>query len=328
MIFELTKELSGAFGPTGRESGVRELIENKIRGHVDEIYTDKMGNLVARKKGNGKKIMVSSHMDSIGFAVTFIDENGFIRFGSAGYLYTTDIINIPVKFKNGTRGVVAHDNGKQVKDLVYSDFYIDIGAKNREEAEKFVKVGDFAVFANECFEQGDAIVGPYMDDRIACAISIMAILDYKKTDNDVYYVFSTQEEVGLRGAMVATYNIDPDYGIAVDVSGSGDTPCAKDCLAVKLGGGPTVKIMDGHVICAEEVVDLMYKTAKDMKINVQDEILRSGGTDAGAMQRSRSGALVGAISIPTRYIHSPCEMVNINDVKNATKLLIETVTRF
>lgn len=325
MIYELAKEICGAFGPSGRETEVANLIKSKIEKNVDEVYTDTLGNLIAHKKGTGAKVMVSAHMDSIGMAVTYIEDEGFIRFGSVGGLSKEDLINIPVRFKNGTRGVVSHDEGKKFAELTITDFYIDIGAKDKEEALKSVKVGDFAVYATDHVKQGNVIIGPYMDNRISCVAQILAILNPEKSDKDIYYVFSAQEEVGLRGATTASYDIAPDFGIAIDITGTGDTPEKVNKMAVKLGEGACVKIMDSSVICSPAVRDVMIEAGKKLKINTQDEVLRFGGTDTGAIQRSRAGVLAGAISIGTRYIHSPQEMVSISDVEDASKLLAMTI---
>lgn len=328
MIFELTKKICGAYGPSGRETTVANVIKEEVKDYVDEVYTDNMGNLIAHKKGTGKKIMISTHMDSIGLAVTYIDDNGFLRFGPIGGIPKNDIVNMQVKFENGTRGVVSYPSNKPYNDLTILDFYIDIGAKTKEEALTMVKVGDFAVYANEHFSQNGVMSGPYMDDRIACVVSILAIKEAKKTDNDVYYVFSTQEEVGLRGAGVAAYHINPDFGVAIDVTGAGDTPDTASKMNMKMGHGPCVKIKDGSVICNEEVKDVLYQAGLNLKMDLQEEVLVFGGTDTAAMQTSRDGTPAGAISISTRYIHSPQEMVSISDVEQTVKLLVEAIPLF
>ncbi len=328
MLFELIEKICGTHGPSGREKTVAKVIEDEVKSYVDEVYYDNLGNLIAHKKGSGKKVMTSAHMDSIGFAVRYIEENGFIRFAPVGGLPPHYIINIPVKFQNGVCGVVSYEDSKELKEIAIKDFYIDIGAKDREDALKKISIGDFAVYANKHTQEGDVVFGPYMDDRIACVAQIMAIRNALPTDNDVYYVFSTQEEVGIRGATVASYHIQPDYGVALDVTFSGDTPSTKHKMPVKLGDGACVKIMDSSVICNECVVDLMYKAGEELGLKLQDEILVGGGTDTAAIQRAKGGALVGAISIPTRYIHSPCEMVNINDIEDSAKLLAKVITMF
>ncbi len=174
---------------------------------------------------------------------------------------------------------------------------------------------------------GDTLIAPYMDNRIGCAALLIALSQIEKTENDLYFVFSVQEEVGLRGAKTAAYAIDPDLGIAVDVTDTGDVPDMKYGMAVKLGEGPTVKLLDSSVICAPEVVALLNDTAKACAIPVQQEVLRAGGTDAGAIQLTRGGVPSGGVSIPTRYIHSACEMVSLTDVENAARLIAAAVVK-
>ncbi len=328
MLFELIEKICGGYGPAGREKTVAKIIENEIKDYVDETYYDNLGNLIAHKKGSGKKIMTSAHMDSIGFAARFIDEKGFIRFASVGGLPPHYIVNIPVVFQNGVHGVVSCEDTKTPKDMTINDFYIDIGAKDREDALKQISIGDFAVYANPYYQNGDMVFGPYMDDRIACVVQILAIKEALPTDNDIYYVFSTQEEVGIRGATVASYHIAPDFGVALDVTFTGDTPNTRHKMETKLGGGPCNKIMDSSVICNEAVVDLIYDAGKALKMELQNEILVGGGTDTSAIQRARGGTPVGAISIPTRYMHSPCETVSMSDVEACAKLLAKVLTMF
>lgn len=328
MLFELTKKICSAFGPSGRESTVAKVIENEIRDFVDEVYYDNLGNLIAHKKGTGKKIMTSSHMDSIGFLASFVDDKGFIRFAPVGGTPPPYIVNIPVIFENGVNGVVAIEGKKNSSDGNLSDYYIDIGAKDKEDALSKISIGDIAVYNSQYFMQGDIMCGPYMDDRIACVVQILAIKEALPTDNDVYYVFSTQEELGIRGAGVAAYHIDPEYGIALDVTFTGDTPNPRLKMSVKLGEGTCVKLMDRSAICNPVVIETLYNAAKEVGIDVQDEILVMGGTDTSAMQRSRAGVLAGAISIPTRYMHSPCEMASIRDVEDSVKLLTKVLTMF
>lgn len=325
MIFELTKEICAIFGPSGREDDVANYIKNKIVDFVDEVTIDNLGNVIAHKKGTGPRVMISSHMDSIGLAVTYIEKEGFLRFGKIGGVPLETLIGLAVEFKNGVRGVVSFARNKKLSDLDVTDYFIDIGAKNKEEAEKMISIGDFAVYSSPITKQGDIMFGPYMDDRIACIAQIIALMNPEESDKDIYYVFSTQEELGLRGATVASYTVDPDFGIALDVIATGDTPNKKDKCIVKLGNGPTVKIMDKAAITSTKVRQSMKEAAKILDIEVQDEIVRFGGTDTGAMQRARGGSLAGAISIPTRYVHTPQEMVNINDVEQAAKLLAMTI---
>ncbi len=320
-LLELTQKLTVARSVSGCEGAISDVIRALAAPYADDILSDVMGNLIVHKKGSGKKVMFSAHMDSIGMIATHIDENGFIRFASIGGLSPAAILYTPVVFCNGTRGVVARDGKTDPKEPKLATYYIDIGAKSREQAEKSVAVGDTAVYCGESFLAGDMIVSPYLDDRIGCAVLLMALMQIKKTENDLYFVFSSQEEVGLRGAKTAAFAIDPDYGLAVDVTGTGDTPEVTPKMDCKLGGGAAIKIMDSSVLCHPKTVGLLEQAARENAIPVQKEILLYGGTDAGPMMVTRAGVYAGAVSIPTRYIHSPCEMANVEDIRACVRLI-------
>ncbi|MGE4548495.1 MAG: M42 family metallopeptidase [Intestinibacillus sp.] len=324
-VFEYFEKVGGAFGPSGRENGVREVIAALAEPHADKITTDTMGNLICRKKGSGRKILLAAHMDSIGVVATYIDDRGFIRFSTVGGIFKGDLLNIQVRFANGTRGVISYEEKTPFKDLALENLFIDVGAVCREEAEKLVRVGDFAVYEAPCFEQGDAICGPYLDDRIGCVALLLAMEQLVETENDLYFVFTAQEEVGLRGAGTAAFAIQPDYAIAVDVTDTGDLPEQKYPMAVHMGKGPAVKVMDSSVLCTPAVREALEHAAEELAIPVQQEIMRFGGTDTAALQRSRNGVPSGAVSIATRYIHSPSEMCSVSDVERAAALLAHTV---
>lgn len=319
MIFERYQQLASIFAPSGREHLLAESIKNIISPYVDDISIDNMGNVIAHKKGDGPKLMLSAHMDSIGMVITFIDERGFIRFGSVGGLSIYDLINTAIIFENGTRGIISYEEKSDIKKIKLDDLYIDIGTNSYDETLKYVNIGDFAVFSSVPYMMGDTMVGPYMDDRIGCTILSLLVQQIKETRFDLYYVFSTSEEVGLRGAITSSFTVNPDIGIAIDVTDTGDTPGKKNKMAVKLGEGACIKIMDASLISSPKLVSQLELAAGDTPF--QREILTFGGTDAGAMQKSRGGALCSGISIPTRYIHSPVEMVNVNDVKGAINIL-------
>lgn len=320
-MFETIKSLTGAFGVSGNEEEIRETIISMIKDKVDEIKVDAMGNLFAIKKGNGKKILLAAHMDEIGVIVTHIDEKGFLRFSNVGAVSAFVSYGQRVKFKNGTIGIIGKEEKlEEIKNLKLGNLFIDIGAHSREEAEKLVKIGEVANFVGETFLQGDMVVSKALDDRAACAVLIETIKNLPKTDNEIYFVFTTQEELGLRGAKTAAYQVEADLAIAVDVTGTGDTPEAK-LLEVAVGKGPAVKIKDHSVMCHKDVVDLIKNKAEENNIPYQIEILEYGGTDAGAIHISGGGIPTGAISIPTRFIHSPSEYASLNDIENCAKLL-------
>ena len=315
---ELLKRLMFTSGIPGREDKIREAIKKEVEPYADEVSVDPVGNLIARKKGNGKKIMLCAHMDEIGFFVTFIDDKGLIKVSQAGGILPLACAYGEVVSENGVHGVIVPEEGKDKPTV--DDMYIDIGATTKKQAEKKVKVGDYFV-AMPCFRRlmGKKYIGRPFDDRVGCAIMVEALKQVKKTDNDLYIVFSTQEEVGSRGSKPAAYSIAPDIGIAFDVTGTGEKPGAKP-LAIKLGGGCTIKLKDDSVICSPELVKQMRAIAEENKVKYQNEVLPYGGTDTSVIQVAGRGAQVSAISIPTAYIHTGVEMVDMDDVLGAVKL--------
>lgn len=332
-VFELYQSLAAAFGPSGREEAVREVIASIASDYLDEITTDALGNLICRKKatraegaGAPRKLLFAAHMDSIGVVVTFLDDKGFARFAPVGGLLVSDLLNIPVRFANGTRGVISYEEKTAVKDLKMEHLFLDIGAKSHEDAEKLIQVGDFAVYEAPMFEQSGVICGPYLDNRIGCVTLLLTMMGLPETvSDDLYFVFTTQEEVGLRGAGTAAFAIEPDVAVAVDVTDTGDLPEHKYPMACHMGGGPAVKVMDRSVLCSPQVRAALEEAGLLAAVPVQREILRFGGTDTAALQRSRGGVAAGALSIPTRYIHSPCEMCAVSDVEQAAALLTQAI---
>lgn len=328
-VFAYYQQLAGAFGPSGREDAVREQIGGMAAEFCDDITTDALGNLICRKRGAGKKVLAAAHMDSIGIVVTHIDEKGFLRFAAVGGLFKGDLINIQVRFENGTRGVISYEEKTPFKDITLEHLFLDIGAKNREDAEKLVRVGDFAVFDAPCFEQGGCICGPYLDNRIGCAALLLAMEQLPETvENDLYFVFTVQEEVGLRGAGAAAFGIQPDYAVAVDVTDTGDLPKHKYPMECHMGGGAAVKVLDRSVICSPQARQTLEEAAKELGLQTQREIMQVGGTDTSAIQKTGAGICAGALSIPTRYIHSPSEMCAVKDVEDAAAILARAMQRF
>jgi len=320
-LFELVKLLNSAHGPSGDEGNVRELIASYAAPYADEITCDTMGNLIVRKKGDGPKVMFAAHMDSIGFIVTHIEKEGYLRVGRLGGITPKDVAYTPVRFKNGVKGVLVPEEKADFGKLKLDDCYIDIGAKDEDEAKKLVRVGDTVVYDTSSIQQGDKVISPYLDNRISCAILLKALEKLSESKNDVYFVFTTQEEVGLRGAKTAAWAIDPDYGIAVDVTDVDDTPGSEKYGTVQLGKGAAIKIMDSSVICHPTVVEKLSELAQTGDIPVQRDVLRAGGTDAGVIHVTRSGVLTGGISVPCRYIHTPVEMADLSDTTACVDLV-------
>lgn len=317
---ELLKKLMLTGGVSGREEKIREVIKAEVLPYADEVSVDPMGNLIARKKGNGKKIMLCAHMDEIGFFASFIEDSGIIRVSTVGGISPVASAFTEVVSENGVRGILVADNEKGEPKA--ENLYIDIGAKTKKQAEKRVKLGDFFVCAPVMRRlAGTRYIGRPFDDRVGCAILIEAMKQIKTTENDLYFVFSVQEEVGGRGSKPVSYAIAPDIGIAYDVTMTGDKP-GGPTMAVKLGDGCTVKIKDSGVICHPELVKAMRKIAEDGKVKYQNEVLLAGGTDASSIQVAGRGAQAGVISIPSAFIHTGVEMIDLFDVKEAVKLTV------
>ena len=245
---QLLHKLLQTFGPSGNEELICEVIREEIKDYVDEIKIDQMGNLIGIKKGNGKKIMIASHMDEIGIIATGIDDHGFIRFSNIGGVSPNVSLGQRVKFKNGTTGVIYMEALDHIKDLKLEKMYIDIGVDSKEKAQEKINIGDVACFDRSSSIHEDVIVSKALDDRIACYIAIETLKQLKNNPHELYFVFTVQEELGLRGAKAAAFGINPDLAIAIDVTGTGDAPKAKH-MAVSLRKGPAIKIKDNSIIC-------------------------------------------------------------------------------
>ncbi|HOB20928.1 MAG TPA: M28 family peptidase, partial [Candidatus Atribacteria bacterium] len=221
----LLELLTGTYGPSGSEEDIREVIEKEVREYADEVYTDALGSLIAVKKGKGRKVMLAAHMDQIGLIVTGIDDNGFLRFSNVGGISPFNVIHRKVRFQNGVTGVVSYETElEDIRNLKLGKMYIDIGAKSKDEAKALVNIGDVAVYDAPMAVCGDRVTGCAMDDRAGCAVLVETLKRVRKTDHELYFVFTVQEEVGLRGARTSAYGIMPDIGISVDVTLTGDTP--------------------------------------------------------------------------------------------------------
>ena len=312
---------------SGREEEIRALLCERILPLADEVRIDALGNLIAWKKGSGEgenKVMLCAHMDEIGFLITVIEDSGMLRVAPVGGIHFAATAFTQVISEKGVRGVLVPDDKVKPKDYKADCFYIDIGAKNRKEAERRVSVGDFFVAEGGVKRlMGKRICGRPLDDRIGCAIllSIAETLKDESLSSDVYYVFSVQEEVGCRGALPATFSISPTHALCFDVTGTGDVPESTP-MACRLGDGAAVKIKDSSVICHEEVVRRLCELAEERKISYQREILPYGGTDTSSMQLSGGGCRAGALSVPSRYIHSGVEICDLGDAEACVDLAV------
>lgn len=319
----LIQKLVETPSPSGFEAPVRALIRSEIEPFADEVNVDALGNLIARKgaqSGSGSRIMLAAHMDEIGVMVTHVDENGFARFTTIGGVRASNLPGSRVRFLNGLSGVIGIEKIEDANKVPsFQQMYIDLGAPTRAACP--VRVGDVAAFDRPFQELGERLVAKAMDDRIGVAVLIETLRQLKTSPHELYFVFSVQEEVGLRGATTASFGVDPHIGLAVDVTGVGDTPRGIK-MEVALGKGAAIKVRDSGMLSDPRVVRWMADTAEKAGILYQLEVLEAGTTDARAIQLSRAGVPSGCLSIPTRYIHSPSEMVDYNDVQNSVRLLV------
>jgi endoglucanase len=323
-VKKLLQTLTETFGPSGYEDNVREVVLREVESLADEIRVDALGNLIARKRpgkasNRARKIMVAAHMDEIGLIVSHVDEHGFVRFSPLGTVIRRYVLGGRVRFLNGVQGVIGFDRFDNPNELPTLDkVFIDVGATSKEDCP--VRIGDVAAFDRPYSELGNRLVAKSMDDRVGILVAIETLRALQSTPHDVYFAFTTQEEVGARGAATSAYGIDPDIGLALDVTIAGDTPNAHK-MDMALGKGPCIKIQDVGMISDPRVVSWMIGAAEKNKIPYQREVLLLGFTDARAIQLARAGVPAGCISVPARYVHSPSEMVDYSDVQNAVRLL-------
>jgi endoglucanase len=336
MVKELLKKLSNAHGTSGSEGSVFSIIKRELKGYVDDMHEDAMGNLIAVKKGNRFKVMLAAHMDEIGLMVKFIDEKGFIRFATLGGWYAPTLYNQRV-ILHGTKGqcfgVIGGkpphmmDEEERKKGVKTDDMFIDIGARNRTDVEELgIEVGTPVTLDREFTElANNRVTGKAFDNR-AGVVLLIKTLQQINSPFTVYGVFTVQEEVGLKGAKTSAFTIDPDWAVATDVTIPGDHPGIemKDA-AVEMGKGPVITIVDGSgrgLIASRKVVKWLMDTADAHHIPVQVEVGTGGTTDATAIHLNKGGVPSTTISPPARYIHSPVEVLDIRDIEAGVELLV------
>ncbi|MEZ7901225.1 MAG: M42 family metallopeptidase [Flavobacteriales bacterium] len=334
---KLLSEICETAGAPGFENRVRKLVLREIEFLVDEFSIDNLGNVTAIKRGvdSSKKVMLGAHMDEIGFIVTHIDEEGFVRFHTLGGFdpKTLTAQRVIIHGKKDLMGVMGskpiHVMTPEERNKVpkTTDYFIDMGM-NKEEVEKYVEIGNPITRERELIEMGDCVNCKSIDNRVSVYILIEVLKQLKTVPYDVYAVFTVQEEVGLRGANVSALNINPDFGLGIDTTIAFDVPgAAAHEKVTELGKGTAIKIMDSQTICDHRMVSFMKKTADKNNITWQPEILTAGGTDTAGIQRmTPGGSIAGAVSIPTRHIHQSIEMANKKDIKGSIDILVACLT--
>ena len=319
---ELLRKLTQAYGVSGIESRVRDIIINEVKD-LGEVTVSPMGNVTLHIKGDGKKLLFAAHMDEIGLMVTYIEDSGVLRVAPVGGVGAASSLHQRVIFENGVMGIVSRGEKCEEKELKLASMYVDIGAKNKEEAEKMVNIGDCCAFCGAVVQRGDYITSKALDDRSGCWMLIKAAQQIKNSGFDLYFVFTVQEELGLRGGKTAAFGIEPDYAVAIDVTACNDGPDAYK-MAIKTGDGIAMKIKDNYIISHPEVKNLIKTAAEKANLPLQYEVLEFGGTDAGALQSSGGGVPSGVISLPCRYVHTVNETASKTDLENGA-LLIKSI---
>ncbi|MEN3042885.1 MAG: M42 family metallopeptidase [Fervidobacterium sp.] len=328
-LSELVRRLTMAKSPSGRESEISSVIIEELKGFIDGYKIDKIGNLIVWKEGNsGKKILLDAHMDEIGVVVTNIDDSGFLKIDRVGGVSPYTIYQSRIRFGEvvgivGIEGESLDEIQSNVQKLSFEKLFVDIGAKSKQEAQKYCPIGTFGTFDSYFYEHNDYMISKSMDDRIGCAVIIEVFKRLKSPKNTIYGVFAVQEEVGLIGSHVAGYDIEPDVAIAIDVTGVGDTPKGLKRIPMALGKGTCIKVKDMASISNRHIVDKLRELAERYGIPYQMEVLIFGGTDAAGYQSTKAGIPSATISIPTRYIHTPSEMVYKQDVEATIELTLK-----
>lgn len=337
---ELMKKLSQLPGISGFESEVVNLIESELKDHVDHIEKDRMGNIIALKKGKPEspKVMLAAHMDEIGLMVRHIDKKGFIKFSKIGGINDQMVLNqmVYIHTKKGpVIGVIGSKPPHRMKAAEkkkitsYEDMFIDIGATSKKEAEELIEIGDPITFKHDFFELPNSLVtGKALDNRVGCLI-MMETLKRVNCDINIYGVGTVQEEVGLKGAKTSAFKINPDFALALDVTIAGDHPGMKEDEApAKIGKGPAIILTDASgrgIITHPKIKEWLITTAKEEEIPVQLEVSEGGTTDATAIHLTREGIPSGVVSVPTRYIHTTVSIASMEDIENTVNLLVKAL---
>jgi putative aminopeptidase FrvX len=334
MILEV---LSNAFGPSGCENEVRQVVVDAIASKVDEYQVDSLGNVIAFQKGtanSGFKVMVAAHMDEVGLMVTHADESGLLHFTKVGGIddrvLPAKVVRIGEKKIPGVivmKPVHLTSRAERAKVVSYDQMAIDIGVSSKAEAEKLVRKGDYAAFDVQFEDLGELVKGKAFDDRAGCAV-LVSLIEDGPYPYDFYPVFTTMEEVGLRGARVAGFHVMPDAAFALEGTICDDGPKEEDVSpTTELGKGPAISVMDRSVMADRRLVRLLIETAEAEGIAYQIKQPGKGGTDAGAIHLAKTGVPSVPVSVPSRYIHSPVCVLSKRDLEDTVKLMTATLRR-
>ncbi|MEA3377658.1 MAG: M42 family metallopeptidase [Chloroflexota bacterium] len=333
----ILRELSNAFGVSGNEDDVRSILLEAVRDHVDEVKIDAMGNVLALKRGSGEdrmRVMLAAHMDEVGLIVVGHDDDGFLKVRAVGgidarllpgssFAVGPDRISAVI----GVKPIHLLESGEADKVTKIEDLVMDVGAKGKDEAQKLVPLGTYATFDTRFQELGSTVTGKAFDDRAGCAV-LVELLRGQPFSFDLHAAFTVQEEVGLRGAQVAAFGIDPDCAFALEGTIADEVPKEKDVSpTTELGKGPAITVMDRSFIADRRLVRLLIDTAEERGIPYQIKQPGMGGTDSGAIHLTREGVPSATVAVPSRYIHSPVALLRLDDFENTVRLMRDSLLR-
>jgi len=341
MSIKLLRDLSNAFGPSGDEGEVREILRNELESHADEVRVDMLGNILFYHNGKDSypRIMLSAHMDEVGVFVTFVEGGGFLRFETVGGIPSSILPGQRLLLKGncgnfkgviGTKPPHLMSAEEQNKATPVEDLFIDVGAENCDKAKaKGMGIGTLGVYDTEFVELGDGYVrGKAFDDRAGCAVLAEVFRELRDSPYNFVAVGSVQEELGMRGAHTATWHVEPDYGLALEGTFAADVPGTRpDRMSASLKCGPVITIRDRSVVTHPSVLKALVDVGQEKDIPFQFKKVPAGGTDAGVIHLTRGGVASGVVSVPCRYIHGPAAVTHIDDLKNTVCLVAEFIRR-
>ncbi|MBR2327516.1 MAG: M20/M25/M40 family metallo-hydrolase [Clostridia bacterium] len=320
-LFNEFEKLTRIASPSGHERALLEYIKKECEPYCDSVYFDKRGNLVCRKKNEGaKKLLLAAHADELGILAMYAEEEGNYRFSVFGGVNFPSLLYRRVNFTNGVVGVIVPDDGTSLSDLKLANLSVDIGAKSKKQAEKLLAPLTVGVSDSPAVKLGSRFVSRAIDDKVGCLILLELIRSVKSSKFDLYFCFTVEEELGLRGAKTVGFEIEPDIAIAIDVSSATDMiPIKRN--GITLGSGAAIKVLDVGTVCDKELNAELISVAKKAKRRYQLDVADRGCTDAAALQFVKGGVKATVVSVATRYIHTPNEQADLNDVSDVIAVI-------
>lgn len=323
----LVKRLSEAYGPSGSEQLVRDLVRDEIKKFSDQVRVDALGNLIAQRRGIGnrrKKIMLSAHLDEIGVMVTFIDTRGFARFSTLGPVKPLTLLGARVRFEDGTIGIIGRQEHNASRTEIDPDtLYIDVGAPAENSP---IHIGDAASFVGEFHEAGNTLIGKALNNRLGCAVLIETLRQLKKSPHDLFFVFTVQRQVGARGAGAAAFAIQPDFAFVLDTAAAVDVPGAPP-HGLALGKGPAIKFQDEGALTSAVARQMLINLARELHLPYQPDVTPRTVGDSLPIQATGEGVPTGALALPLRNLNTTSELAQLSDAENTVKLLLGIATK-